>query len=259
MLRRNIVAFLAVVMLFSVTGCGEKITKIEIRHQYSRGRVDNLSTQELALEQVLQEAVKLDSAVKYAKGMFDVAYIIAVEHPNLGFTVYFKDNQVIVERGLDTSKEPTLVIPLSDDAIFNTKKFFEDGVVSEEEEFLIVNGIFKPAWEASYRIPEMQSKWIRKFMRLDGLMHVVLLNENKYAYQGKVVKNEISVVRANNQWLVFNGLEGMPNSRMELTARDATAMYKLIMRDLRDAKSLSEKMQIMNNFEIIRNRCLVKK
>lgn len=259
MLRRNLMAFLAVVMLFWVTGCGEKITKIEIRHRYSRGRIDNLSPQESALEQVLQEAVKLDSAVKYAKGIFDVAYIVAVEHPNLGFTIYFKDNQVIVERGLDISKEPTLVIPLSDDAIFNTKKFFEDGVVSEEEEFLIVNGIFKPAWDASYRIPEMQSKWIRKFMRLEGLMHVVLLNKNNFEYQGKVVKNELSVVRANNQWLVFNGIEGVPNSRMELTAKDAVAMYKLIMRDLRDAKSLSGKMQIMNKFEAIRNRCLVKK
>jgi len=259
MLRRSIVACLAIAFLFSVTGCGEKITKIEVRHQYSRGRVDNLSTQELALEQVLKEATQLDAAVKYARGMFNVAYIIAAEHPDLGFTVYFKDNKVVVERGLDTSKEPTLVIPLMDDAIYNAKKFFEDGAVNEEEEFLIVNGIFKPAWEASYRIPEMQSRWIRKFMRLDGLMHVVLLNKNNYEYQGKVVKNQLSVVRANNQWLVFNGLEGTPNSRMELTAKDAVAMYKLIMRDLKQAQSLSEKMRIMGEFEKIRNRCLVKK
>jgi hypothetical protein len=95
-------------------------------------------------------------------------------------------------------------------------------------------------------------------MKLDGLMHVVLLNKDNYEYQGKVVKNELSVVRASNQWLVFNGLEGIADSRMELTAKDSVAMYKLIMRDLKRAKSIKEKMDIMSEFEKIRKRCLVK-
>jgi len=89
-------------------------------------------------------------------------------------------------------------------------------------------------------------------------MHVVLLNKNNYEYQGKVVKNELSVVRASNQWLIFDGLEGIPDSRMELAAKDSVAMYKLIMRDLKLAKSIKEKMKIMSEFEKIRKRCLVK-
>lgn len=259
MFRRSSWLILAVCLIFVIAGCGERVKKVEIRHRYSRGKVTNLTPQELALENTLKTAVTLDAAKQYAKGMFDVAYIIATEHEGVGFTVYVKGDQVIVERGLDTSKEPTLVIPLSDDAIFNTVRFFEDGVIDDKEEFLIVNGTFKPAWEASYRIPEIQSRWITKFMNLEGLMHVTLLNEKKYEYQGKVVKNELSVARVDNQWLVFNGLEGVPVSRMELSAKDAVAMYKLIMRDLRNAKSMSEKMEIMNQFGKIRSRCLVKR
>ncbi|MBM3253563.1 MAG: hypothetical protein FJZ16_04860 [Candidatus Omnitrophica bacterium] len=259
MFKRSSWLILAVCLIFVIAGCGERIKKVEIRHRYSRGKVNNLTPQELELENTLKKAAKLEAAKQYAKGMFDVAYIIAAEHENLGFTVYVKGNDVVVERGLDTSKEPTLVIPLSDDAIFNTVRFFEDGVIDDREEFLIVNGTFKPAWEASYRIPEIQSRWIRKFMKLEGLMHVTLLNEKKYEYQGKVVKNELSVVRVDNEWLVFNGLEGLPVSRMALSAKDAVAMYKLIMRDLKRAKSVSEKMEIMNQFGKIRSRCLVKK
>ncbi len=258
MQKKQVWLLFSVCILLMVAGCAERIKPVEVRHLYSRGRVDNLTPKELILEQTLNEAAKLDAAKKYAQGMFDVAYIIAVEHPDLGFTVYFKGNEVVVERGLDTSKEPTLVIPLHDEAIMNIKRFFEDGVVDNREEFLIVNGVFKPAWEASYRIPEMQSRWIRKFMKLDGLMHVILLNKDNYKYQGKVVKNELSVVRVSNQWLVFNGLEGIADSRMELTAKDSIAMYRLIMRDLKHAKSIREKVHIMSEFGKIRKRCLVK-
>src|SRR3989338_5958236 len=258
MRKKQMWLLFSVCILLVVAGCAERIKPVEIRHLYSRGRVDNLMPEELILEQTLNEAAKIDAAKRYAQGMFDVAYIIAAEHPDLGFTVYLKGNEVVVERGLDTSKEPTLVIPLYDDAIMNTKRFFEDGVVDAREEFLIVNGLFKPAWEASYRIPEMQSRWIRKFMKLDGFMHVMLLNKDNYEYQGKVAKNELSVVRASNQWLILNGLEGIADSRMELTAKDSVAMYKLIMRDLKRAKSIKEKMDIMSEFEKIRKRCLVK-
>lgn len=242
---------------FMIIGCGERVKKVEIRQRYQRGRLDNLTPEELALEKTLKEAAQLDAAVEYAKAMFEVAYIIPVEHPDLGFTVYFDSDELVVERGLDISKEPTLVIPLSDEGISNAKLFFVDGMVDEREEFLIVNAVFKPAWKATYRITEIQSKWIKKFMKLDGLLHVILLNKNQYEFKGKIVKNEMSVVRVSKQWLVFQCPEGIPDQRMELTAKDAMAMYKLVMRDLKIAKSTKEKMDVMNRFKAIRDRCLV--
>lgn len=259
MFRRSIFLILVICLLVSIEGCRRKIERVEIRYRYTRGRVDNLTSQELELERILKEAARFEAAIKYARGMFDLVYIIAAEHPDLGFTVFFKDDRLVVERGLDISKEPDLVIPLSDEGVFNVKQFFEDGVIDEREEFLIVNATFKPAWEASYRMPEIRSRWIRKFMELEGLMHVVLLNPNNYEYKGKVVKNELSVVYVSNQWLVFNGLEGVADRRMELTVEDAKAMYKLIMRDLKLAKSLFEKIEIMNKFKKIRDRCLTKR
>ncbi|MFH1260060.1 MAG: hypothetical protein ABII74_09710 [Elusimicrobiota bacterium] len=252
--------FVVVILAFFIFGgCGKKTEKLEIRNHYSQGRIDNLSAQELELEKTIREASKLPAAIEYAKGMFEAAYLIAEEHRDLGFTVYFKDQELIVERGLKTSLEPTLVVPLSDQGIFNAKLFFDDGMINEQEEFLIVNATFKPAWEASYRITEMQNYGIRKLMKLDGLMHVVLLNEKNYEFKGKVVKNELSVLRLSNQWLVFNGLEGIADVRMEITPKHSIAMYKLIMNDLKKSQSLAEKMKILKKFQEIRNRCLVKK
>jgi len=242
-----------------VSGCKPwaKEKRVDFSRMYARGRVDNLTSEELALEKTLEEAAAIEAAVDYARDMFDVAFIIAEEHQDLGFTVFFKGDELVVERGLDTSKEPTLVIPLSDEGIMNAKYFFEDGTVDTREEFLIVNALFKPAWEASYRIPEVQGKWIRKYMDLDGLMHVRLLNENNYTFRGRVVNNALSVVRASNQWLVFQGLEGTPDLQMALTAKDAIAMYKLVMRDLKAAGSKSEKTEIINRYKAIRDRCIV--
>lgn len=259
MFKKCLLLLSAVCIIFTIAGCAQKPKQAHVGHLYGKSRVDNLTPAELSLEKTLKEAAKIKAASDYAKGMFDAAYIVAADHKDLGFTVYFKDGEAVVERGFDASKEPTLVIRLSDDGILNSKRFFQDGKINDEEEFLIVNAVFKPAWEASYRIPELESSWMKKFMKLDDLMHVVLLNPNNYKYQGKVVKNELSVVRADSQWLVFNGLEGISSSRMDMTAQDAVAMYKLIMRDLKTAKSIPEKMEIMNRFEKIRNRCLVKR
>ena len=100
MRKKQMWLLFSVCILLVVAGCAERIKPVEIRHLYSRGRVDNLMPEELILEQTLNEAAKIDAAKRYAQGMFDVAYIIAAEHPDLGFTVYLKGNEVVVDSAL---------------------------------------------------------------------------------------------------------------------------------------------------------------
>ncbi|MGA1825100.1 MAG: hypothetical protein ACMUIP_10615 [bacterium] len=257
MLKKRIMVIIMGSLLF-IMACGQTAKRIEIRQRFKRGKIDNLTEEELMLEKNLKEAAQLKAAIDYAKEIFKVAYIIAEEHPNLGFTIYFQGSSLIVERGLDVAKEPDLVIPLSDEGINNAKRFFEDGIVDENEEFLIVNALFKPAWEASYRIPDIQSAWIKKYMNLDILLHVRLKNDNKITFKEKIINNELTVVSAREQWLVFSGLEGNPDQVLEITPKDAIAMYKLIIWDLKKATTLQKKYEIMQNFMDIRNRCRVK-
>jgi len=258
-MRITIIALTLAVLSMLAAGCGHSVDRVEIKGNYSRGRVTNLTNEELNLEKILQEAAKMPSAIEYAKGMFDVAYIIAEEHENLGFTVRNKENEIKIERGLDTSVEPTIVIPLTDTAIYNIKEFFKDNVLDEQEEFLVVNALFKPGWEASYRIPGIQNYFVRKYMNLDGLLHAVLLNPSNIPYKEKVVRNELSIIRVSDQWLVFTGLEGKPDVRMEIGFKDAKEMYRLVVRDLGKASQWDEKKKVLEKFQEIRNRCIVKK
>lgn len=241
-----------------LAGCGGA-GPTEIRTRYTRGKTDNFTAEELRLEKALKEAAKIPAAVEFAKGMFDAVYIILEEHEGTGFTVLMKDGGVEVERGLNTAIEPTLVVPLTDEGVLNIKEFFKDGKLDETETFLVVNALFKPGWEASYRIPDLGNWLVRKYMKLDGLLHAVLLNPGQVKFKGKVVKNELSVVRVSGQWLVFSGLEGIPDARMEISPEDAIAMYKLIIRDLKNAKGFGSKREIMRKFSEIRSRCLTKK
>jgi len=249
--------FLAVISVV-LAGCCCRNEQTEVRTRYTLGKVGNLNAQELRLEKALKDAAKIPAAVEFAKGMFEVAYIIPEEHPGLGFTARFSEGKVQVERGLNVAIEPTLVIPLTDEGILNIKEFFKDGKLDDKEEFLVVNALFKPGWEASYRIPDLKSWLIRRYMRLDGLLHAVLLNPGQVKFKGKVVKNELSVVRVSGQWLIFSGLEGVADVRMRVAPKDALAMYSLIMRDLKNATSWGEKRKVMRNFAEIRDRCLVK-
>ena len=250
--------FLSVISVF-FAGCSCGGGQPEARAGYTRGKVENLSAAELRLETALKEAAKLPAAVEFADGMFRAAYIIPEEHSGLGFTARIMgDGGVEIERGLDVSIEPTLVIPLTDEGILNIREFFKDGKLDDKEKFLVINALFKPGWEASYRIPDLRHWLVRKYMRLDGLLHAVLLNPGQVKFKGTVVKNELSVVRVSGQWLVFSGLEGRPGARMELAPEDAIAMYSLIMRDLKGAKSWGAKREVMRRFSEIRNRSLVK-
>lgn len=249
---------LALLITLSVllAGCGGRCSQPELRALHERGRTDNFSAAELRLEKALQDAARLPAAAEFARGMFTSAYIIPEEHPGIGFTVRLKAEGVEVERGLDVSAEPTLVIPLSDEGILNAHAFFKDGKLDEAEEFLVVNALFKPGWEASYRIPELGSWLVRRYMKLDGLLHAVLLNPAGVKFKGKAVQNELSVARVSGQWLVFSGLEGRPDTRMELSPKDALAMYALVMRDLKGAKTFRQKREVLRKFSEIRARCL---
>lgn len=258
-MSRKIIAFALAILAVSAAGCMSNVEQAEIRNRYNRGRVSNLTNEELNLEKTLKEAAKIPATIDYAREMFEVAYIIAEEHENLGFTVRNKENGIEIGRGLDTSVEPTIVISLTDEGIYNIREFFKDNVLDEREEFLIVNALFKPGWEASYRVPGIQNYFVRKYMKLDGLIHAVLLNPANISYKKKIVRNELSIVRVDNQWLVFNGLEGIPDVRMEIGFKDAKEMYKLVVRDLRKASNWSEKKKVLEKFQEIRNRCIVKK
>lgn len=247
--------FLATVSVL-LAGCCSRCEQPELRSRHESGRTENFSAAELRLEKALKDAAALPAAAEFARGMFSSAYIIPEEHPGIGFTVRLKEGGVEVERGLDVSSEPTMVIPLSDEGIMNAHAFFRDGKLDETEEFLVVNALFKPGWEASYRIPELDSWLVRRYMKLDGLLHVSLLNPDGIKFKGKPVKNELSVARVSGQWLVFGGLEGVPDARMEITPRDALAMYSLIARDLKEAKNFGQKREVLRKFSEIRARCL---
>ena len=234
------IIFLSVISAL-LAGCCCRSDQAEVRTRYTRGKTDNFSARELQLEKALEEAAKIPAAVEFAKGMFDAVYIILEEHEGTGFTVLLKDGGVEVERGLNVAIEPTLVVPLTDEGVLNIKEFFKDGKLDDTEEFLVINALFKPGWEASYRIPDIGRWLVRKYMRLDGLLHAVLLNPGQVKFKGKAVKNEISVARVSGQWLVFSGLEGRPDTRLEITPKDAIAMYSLIMRDLKNAKGMAVK------------------
>jgi hypothetical protein len=252
-MKKNIFLLIAAALL---AGCCCQGGPSEVRTRYERGRIDNFSAAELRLEKALKDAARLPAAAEFARGMFASAYIIPEEHPGIGFTVRQKDGAVEVERGLDTLTEPTLVIPLSDEGIMNAYAFFKDGKLDDTEEFLVANALFKPGWEASYRIPELGRWLVRRYMKLDGLLHAVLLNPAGVKFKGQVVKNELSVVRVSGQWLVFNGLEGRPDARLEISPKDALAMYTLVMRDLKDAKNFKQKREVLRKFAEIRARCL---
>ena len=67
MSKKIIVVTLAVLTMLAA-GCGPSVDLVEIKGNYSRGRITNLTNEELKLEKILKEAAKIPAAIEYAKG-----------------------------------------------------------------------------------------------------------------------------------------------------------------------------------------------
>ena len=206
------------------------------------GKLDNLAPLELEIESLLQQAAALPAAAAYFKDFFATAYLVIDDFDNLAFTATIKDGKASVTRGIDPSKWPDLVVPLTESNCRHMLRFLEDGVITEEEEYQIFYVTFIPSYRSLLTRDVMYDPQVQERLGTPDFMHVVLKNEKGFRYGHRSDPLGATIVKVDGQWMIFPGLAGEPRARLEVTVAQAKEFTRL-MREGTSRKDLSKQEQ----------------
>ena len=140
--------------------------------------------------------------VKYFRGIFN-SLGITIEETGESFTVHYTDDRFIFEPGIK-EEEVDFIVPLELENIENMVKHTEDGIISADESWRILDVLFTPLTKAALENPALSANWLWKLAGVEDLTHVYLLNPSG----GDASKH--TLIYTKSQWLVLKGLYGNP-------------------------------------------------
>lgn len=198
-----------------------------------------------SLEDAGKSAMQFDWFNKIQK---EHVFIYVVDLGNLRFTLDIDGGTYSIKDGFDMSKEPSMVIPITEMGLKNLGILIKDGNMSYEDQYLIYNALAKPALEALYRSGPLYLPGDKSMFKFDDLVQIDIPAEKPVMYNGVPLHIMLTAVNVDGQWIVMDGLHGDPDFRLTLTLDDATGLYKSGVYDVRNISSLDDAKQLSKSF-----------
>ena len=182
--------------------------------------VNMLTSQELSSLTAWENILQTPDLVKYFDGVFNHLGII-IEETDERFTIHhtgasFEFEEGIIEDNVD------FIVPLKKENISNMIKHAEDGFISPEESWRILDVLFTPLTKVTLQTPVLAVNWRRKLAGVEDLTHVYLISPtNKEA-------SKHTLIYVKGQWLVLKGLHGNPRRTYRMSPEQSLEYQKMI-------------------------------
>ena len=182
--------------------------------------VNMLTSQELSSLTAWENILQTPDLVKYFDGVFNHLGII-IEETDERFTIHhtgasFEFEEGIIEDNVD------FIVPLKEENISNMIKHAEDGFISPEESWRILDVLFTPLTKVTLQTPVLAVNWRRKLAGVEDLTHVYLISPtNKEA-------SKHTLIYVKGQWLVLKGLHGNPRRTYRMSPEQSLEYQKMI-------------------------------
>lgn len=240
------------------------------RAKYNPGRSTLETAEEKKMYELLLQAQKLAPNLKVEwkghtltgsevlKYINEHIFLVIKDLNDLKFTVHIDGEKSEIKVGWDTSRKPTLVVPLNKENIYHVAEMFGAGKLGAPEMYRIAHFIYLPALESFYHAPVLQ-QWPenKSYLRLDNFIHVELKNEHNVRHDGKVLKTEATVLNVDGQWLVFAGLHGDPDVKYSATLEQTIQYHHLILHKATSSKTIAERKEVYDEYVKLRKKTLV--
>lgn len=171
-------------------------------------------------------------------------FITVVDADGLRFTADIDGGTATVRRGWDTSRPPTLVLPVNRQNLTNMEDLLKDGQLTYEELYRIIYVLALPAARTVYCIPFLREPGDKSWIGMDDFVHIEIPPTEPVLYQGRPIRIEMTVVNVDGQWLVMEGLHGDPDARYTLSIDDAVRWYRFSVYDMRKVTSSAQLMDV---------------
>ena len=182
--------------------------------------VNMLTSQELSSLTAWENILQTPDLVKYFDGVFNHLGII-IEETDERFTIHhtgasFEFEEGIIEDNVD------FIVPVKEENISNMIKHAEDGFISPEESWRILDVLFTPLTKVTLQTPVLAVDWRRKLAGVEDLTHVYLISPtNKEA-------SKHTLIYVKGQWLVLKGLHGNPRRTYRMSPEQSLEYQKMI-------------------------------
>ena len=182
--------------------------------------VNMIISQELPSLTAWENILQTPDLVKYFDGVFNHLGII-IEETDERFTIHhtgasFEFEEGIIEDNVD------FIVPLKEENISNMIKHAEDGFISPEESWRILDVLFTPLTKVTLQTPVLAVDWRRKLAGVEDLTHVYLISPtNKEA-------SKHTLIYVKGQWLVLKGLHGNPRRTYRMSPEQSLEYQKMI-------------------------------
>ena len=182
--------------------------------------VNMIISQELPSLTAWENILQTPDLVKYFDGVFNHLGII-IEETDERFTIHHTGDSFEFEEGI-IEDNVDFIVPLKKENISNMIKHAEDGFISPEESWRILDVLFTPLTKVTLQTPVLAVNWRRKLAGVEDLTHVYLISPtNKEA-------SKHTLIYVKGQWLVLKGLHGNPRRTYRMSPEQSLEYQKMI-------------------------------
>ena len=158
--------------------------------------------------------------INYFNGIFNHLGVV-IDETGESFTIHHTGDAFIFEEGIINEKVD-FIVPLHVENIENMVRHSEDGKISENESWRILDVLFTPMTRVTLETPVLSVNWRRKLAGVEDLTHVYLLNPS-----GKEASSH-TLIYVKGQWLVLKGLHGSPRRIYRMTPTQSIEYQRAI-------------------------------
>ncbi len=176
--------------------------------------------QETSSLKTWENILQTPELINYFNGIFNHLGVV-IDETGESFTIHHTGDAFIFEEGIINDKVD-FIVPLHIENIENMVRHSEDGKISENESWRILDVLFTPMTRVTLETPVLSVNWRRKLAGVEDLTHVYLLNPS-----GKEASSH-TLIYVKGQWLVLKGLHGSPRRIYRMTPTQSIEYQRAI-------------------------------
>ena len=176
--------------------------------------------QETSSLKTWENILQTPELINYFNGIFNHLGVV-IDETGESFTIHHTGDAFIFEEGIINDKVD-FIVPLQVENIKNMVRHSEDGKISENESWRILDVLFTPMTRVTLETPVLSVNWRRKLAGVEDLTHVYLLNPS-----GKEASSH-TLIYVKGQWLVLKGLHGSPRRIYRMTPTQSIEYQRAI-------------------------------
>lgn len=203
-----------------------------VDNKYESGRQEITNPQEQKsyddLKEGTENLTKLSEKYPFIKEINEIIFIEVKDLDSFKLTVEANNGNAKIMVGWNTSRKPTLVLPIYSANLKKLKEITSDKDISLDDVYRFVRGLLVPFLKSLYQADYSNLPKDKSYMKLDNFIHVEVLNENNVEVEGFPGPAQATVVNVDGQWLVFEGLHGDPDIKYSMNIKQALEFVYLI-------------------------------